>query len=123
MEVAVMGSSSLTIPIDSLCGRKSTLNLNGAQSELRGAMKVKVAILGSPSLVVLMIRGRKVTVNFNFVLVSEPRRCVKVEVAVLGSPSLTIPIDSLCGRKAALNSDAQHGHRAQEVCESGGGRP
>ena len=34
---------------------------------------------------------------------SEFRSCVKVEVAALGSPSL---INSLCGRKAALNLNA-----------------
>ena len=86
-------------------------------------MKVEVAVPGSPSLTVLMVCGRKATVNLNFVSVSELRRCVKVEVAVPGSPSLTVPIDSLCGRKATLNSNAQQGHRAQEQCESGGGRP
>ena len=42
---------------------------------------------------------------------------MKVEVDVLGSrPSLISPY-SLCGRKATLKN------RAQELCESRGGRP
>ena len=35
-----------------LCGRKATLNLN---TELRSCVKVDVAVLGSPSLTVLMV--------------------------------------------------------------------
>ena len=42
---------------------------------------------------------------------------MKVEVAVPGSPSLIGPY-GLCGRKATLNL-----LRAQELCESRGGRP
>ena len=41
--------------------------------------------------------------------------CVKVKVAVLGSPFLTVLM--VCGRKATLKN------RAQELCESRGGRP
>ena len=52
-------------------------------------MKVEVAVLGSPSLIVLVVFcGRKATLNLD--LEAEIRSCVKVEVAVLGSPSLTI---------------------------------
>ena len=36
----------------SLCGRKATLNLNSAFSELRSCVKDEVAVLGSPSLTV-----------------------------------------------------------------------
>ena len=53
-------------------------------------MKVEAAVLGSPSLTVLMVyvdvkqqwRRRRRT--------SELRSCVKMEVAVLGSPSLIV---------------------------------
>ena len=86
-------------------------------------MKVEVAVLGSPSLIVLMV---SVDVEKHYLL-SEFRSCVKVEVAVLGSPSLTVLMVSvdvekhyllsefrscvkvpnspygLCGRKATLN--------------------
>ena len=43
-----------------------------------------------------------------------------MEVDVLGSPSL-ISLMDLCGRKAPFNE--QNIFRAQELCESGGGRP
>ena len=47
-----------------------------------------MAVLGSPSLTVLMVsEGRKATLNCS---ISELRSCVKVEVAVLGSLSLTV---------------------------------
>ena len=52
-------------------------------------MKVEVAVLGSPSLVSLMV---SVDVKHHVYLLiaqsAELRSCVKVEVAVLGSPSL-----------------------------------
>ena len=38
-----------------LCGRKATLNLNCSISELRSCVTVEMAILGSPSLMVLMV--------------------------------------------------------------------
>ena len=38
-----------------LCGRKATLNLNWSTSELRSCVKVEVAVLDSPSLIVLMV--------------------------------------------------------------------
>ena len=38
-----------------LCGRKATLNLNWSSSELRSCVKVEVAVLGSPSLISLMV--------------------------------------------------------------------
>ena len=51
-------------------------------------MKVEVAVLGSPSLIVLNgLCGRKATLNES---ATELRSCVKVEVDVLGSPSLTV---------------------------------
>ena len=49
-------------------------------------MKVEVAVLGSPSLIVRKVCGRKATL---YCSILELRSCVKVEVAVLGSPSLT----------------------------------
>ena len=49
-------------------------------------MKVEVAVLGSPSLIVRMVSaGRKTTLNLNLCH-SELRSCVKVEVAVPNSP-------------------------------------
>ena len=40
-----------------LCGRKATLNLNlhVFDTELRSSVKVEIAVLGSPSLIVLMV--------------------------------------------------------------------
>ena len=56
-------------------------------------MKVEVAVLGSPSLIVLMV---SVGVKQHWNTASELRRCGEVEVAVLGSPSLialTVSVD------------------------------
>ena len=51
-------------------------------------MKVKVAVLGSQSLIVLMVLcGRKASLNCS---ISELRSRVKVKVAVLGSQSLIV---------------------------------
>ena len=38
-----------------LYGRKATLNRNEEGSELRSGVKVEVAVLGSPSIIVLMV--------------------------------------------------------------------
>ena len=38
---------------DGFCGRKATLKRNTSQSLIRSCVKVEVAVLGSPSLVVL----------------------------------------------------------------------
>ena len=51
-------------------------------------MKVEVAVMGSPSLKVFMVCGRKATPEEEESTWSELRNCVRVEVAVLGSPSL-----------------------------------
>ena len=58
--------------------------------------------------------GRK-AILFELEFATDLRSCVKVEVAVPGSPSLISPY-GLCGRKAILKN------RAQELCESRGGR-
>ena len=50
-------------------------------------MRVKVAVLGSPSPIVFMVC---VDVKQHWNIASELRSCVKVEVAVLGSPSLIV---------------------------------
>ena len=50
-------------------------------------MKDEVAILGSPSLTVLMVSADINNIELN-VQTSELRRCVKVKVDVLGSKSL-----------------------------------
>ena len=108
VEVAVLGSPCLivfTVSVDlkqhwtrtspthmraQLCGRTATLDLT--PSELRSCVKAEVDVLGSPSLISLIVsvhvkqqrrrRRRRRT--------SEFRSGVKVEVAVLGSPSLTV---------------------------------
>ena len=49
-------------------------------------MKVEVAILGSPSLIVREVSGRKARLNLK--PSSELSSCVKVEVDVLGPPRL-----------------------------------
>ena len=58
-------------------------------SELRSYVKVEVALLGFPSLIVLMV-SMDVKQRCIEQLASELRNCVKVEVAVLGSPSRLI---------------------------------
>ena len=88
-------------------------------------MKVEVTVLGSPSLIVLIISRRKATLknrghelcesrggrpglpvpNSQYGLfgrkatlncsITEVRSCVKVEVAALGSPSLTVSMVSV----------------------------
>ena len=55
-------------------------------------MKVEVAVLGSPSLVVLMV---SVDVKQRLELSADLRSCVKVLVAVLGSPSLVVLVVSV----------------------------
>ena len=67
-------------------------------------MKVEVAVLGSPSLTVLIVSGRKATLNQS--VRSEMRSCVKVEVAILGSQSLIVLMVGVDGRKAALEEEA-----------------
>ena len=51
-------------------------------------MKVEVAVLGSLSLTVRTVCGRKATLNL--IVITELRSCVKDEVAVLGSLSLIV---------------------------------
>ena len=58
-------------------------------------MKVEVAVLGSPSLIVLMVSVCTQS-NIELAVNSELGCCVKVEVAVLGAYCL-------CGLKATLN--------------------
>ena len=65
--------------------------------ELRGCVKVEVAVLGSASLIAFMVsvdvQQHRTELN---VEVRGLRTCAKVEVAVLGSPSLivfTVPVD------------------------------
>ena len=79
-------------------------------------MEVEVAVLGSLSLIILMVYNSVDVNNTELVLVSELRSCVKVEVAVLGSLSLIILM--------VYNSVDVKQHRtgisvtAQELCES-----
>ena len=54
--------------------------------------------------------------------VTEPISYEKVEVAVLGSPSLTVLMVSV-DLKATFKADDEAVIRAQELCESRGGRP
>ena len=53
-------------------------------------VKVQMAVLGSPSLISLMVSVDVKQHSTNNFQASEVRSCVKVEVAVLGSPSLTV---------------------------------
>ena len=58
--------------------------------ELRSCVKVEVAVLGSPSLIVLnmvIVDVKQHTELEHHILSSVLRSCVKVEVAVLGSSS------------------------------------
>ena len=59
-------------------------------SELRSCVKVEVAVLGSPSLISLVV---SVEIKHHWIKpsVSELRSCVKVEVYVLGSPAPNSP--------------------------------
>ena len=64
-------------------------------------MKVEVAVLGSPSLIVPYgLCGRKAILNERKTV--RAQSCVKVEVAALGSPSLTV-LYGLCDREATLS--------------------
>ena len=78
-------------------------------------MKVEEAVLGSPSLVVLMVsvdvKQHKLEQQ------SSDRSYVKVEVDVFGSLSLILSPHGLCGRKVTLKN------RVQELCKSLGGHP
>ena len=97
--------------------RVSTTDLNRydtrTHARTHARVKVEVAVLVPNSLCGLC--GRKAaTLNEQQ---SELWSCVKVEVAVLGSPSIIGPY-GLCRRKLTLNL-----LRAQDLCESRGGRP
>ena len=81
-------------------------------SELRSCVKVEVAVLGSPSVIVLMV---SVDVKQYWNIGSELRSCVKIEVAVLGSPSVIVLMVSVDVK--------QHWNIASEQCGSRGGRP
>ena len=63
-------------------------------------MKVEVVVLGSPSVIVLMV-SLDVKQHWNIAL--EFRSCVKVEVAVLVSPSLIVFMVSMDVKQHALN--------------------
>ena len=79
-------------------------------------MKVEVAVLGSPSLIVIAslygLCGRKATIELEDG--DEFRSCVKVEVDVLGSPSLTVRTVSV-DVIAKLNFDSSFKQRSEAV--------
>ena len=54
VEVAIIATPVPDNPYG-ICGRKATLNLNTLHSEVRSCVKVEVAVLGSPSLIVLVV--------------------------------------------------------------------
>ena len=87
-------------------------------------MKVEVVVLGSPSLKVLNMVSVDTKQHLKKErLCSELRSCVKVEVAVLGSLSLKVLNNyGLCRHKATFEERTSK-FRAQELCESRGGRP
>ena len=65
VEVVIPAPDSL----NGLCGRKATLNSNYLILEHRSCVKVKVAVLGSMSLIVLMVSvDVKQTLNSNFLI-------------------------------------------------------
>ena len=66
-------------------------------------MKVEVAVLGFPILIVLTVSVdvKQHCTELKRTISSELRNCVKVEVVVLGSPSVPNNPYDLCGRKAA----------------------
>ena len=59
-------------------------------SELSSSVKVDVAVLGSPSLIVFTVSVDVKQHWEKMSCCSEVRSCVKVEVAVPGSPSLIV---------------------------------
>ena len=67
VEVDVLGSPVPNSPYG-LCGRKATLNCS--ISELRSCVKVEVAVLGSSSLIVLMVSAVDVKQHIELELVS-----------------------------------------------------
>ena len=104
------GRPGLLVPNSpySLCGRKVTLN--GKRAELRNCVKVEVAVLGSPSLIV-----RTVSV---YVLSSQSLTVQTVSVDVLGSPALivrtvTVHVKQHCGNTGVERIPKQES--AQEV--------
>ena len=65
----------------------------GGDSQLRSCVKVEVAVLGCPSLIVLMVSvdiKQHLKKKKKKTRTSERRSCAKVEVAVLGCPSLIV---------------------------------
>ena len=94
-----------------LCGGKATLNLT--RTVAVGARELVSKSRWTSRACPQGLCGRKATWNLQG---AQLRSCVNVEVAVLGSPSL-FSHHGLCGRKAKLKN------RAQELCESRGGRP
>ncbi len=68
-------------------------------------MNVEVTVLGSPSLISLMVYLHIATLNLN-PNVSELRSCVKVEGGRSGFPVCNKP-DGFCGRKAAFEEEEE----------------
>ena len=81
-------------------------------SELRSCVKVEVAVLGSPSVIVLMV---SVDVKQHWNITSE--QCGSRG----GRPDTATVLYGLQGRRATLRSE--HCNIASELCESRGGRP
>ena len=97
-------SNNLSLISQALCYRHRAQEL----SECRGG-RLGLPVPNSPMLSVNVKQHLSCSI-------SELRSCVKVEVDVLGSPSLNSPYGR-CGRQTTLKN------RAQELCESRGGRP
>ena len=88
-------------------------------------MKVEVAVLGSPSLIVLVVsvdltqslkkkkkRKKKKTKEDSC---PDLRSCVEVEVAVLATPVLNSPY-GLCGRKGTFEEVEEHSGSERRSC-------
>ena len=73
------------------CSTGGSLFHRPVYSELSSCVKVEVAVLASPSLIVLMVSvDVKQHWAWTICLLSDLRSCVKVEVDVQGSPSLIV---------------------------------
>ena len=106
------GRPGLPVPNNpyGLCGRKTTLNCS--LSDLRSCGKVEVDVLGSTSLIVIMVSvDVKQHLKKKKTHTSELWSCVKIEVYVLIVRTVTVDVQQ----------HLKFEPRAQELCESRGG--
>ena len=82
------------------------------ETELRSCVNVDVAVLGSPSLIIVRMVSVDVKQHCNSGWKAKLRSCVKVDVAVLGA----LPVPNV-----HRNHKAKQGEGGTEVCVWGGG--